>query len=129
VPRPAPDPEKLRAGAREEEHDRRAAFAQESTAQSAAVEAALGRRVEPQFTKVISPIDGRVGRAIVTEHLVERAWRRRCSRPSSRSIHFRLLRADEQIFLKYLTAAVQGIGPAEHRPARPRLPIRMAPGQ
>jgi membrane fusion protein, multidrug efflux system len=51
-----------------EEHDRRAAFAQESAAQTAAVEAALrSAELNLEFTQVTSPIDGRVGRAIVTE--------------------------------------------------------------
>ncbi len=55
--------ERLRAenAMSQEEHDRRAAFAQESTAQVAAVEAAL-RAVELnlEFTRVTSPISGRV---------------------------------------------------------------------
>jgi RND family efflux transporter MFP subunit len=51
-----------------EEHDRRAAFAQESAAQTAAVEATLrSAELNLEFTQVTSPIDGRVGRAIVTE--------------------------------------------------------------
>ena len=51
-----------------EEHDRRAAFAQESAAQAAAVEAALrAAELNLEFTQVTSPINGRVGRAIVTE--------------------------------------------------------------
>src|SRR5204862_695232 len=46
---------------------RRAAFAQESAAQVAAVEAALrAAELNLEFTQVTSPIDGRVGRAIVT---------------------------------------------------------------
>ena len=51
-----------------EEHERRAAFAQESTAQVAAVEAALrAAELNLEFTRVTSPIAGRVGRALVTE--------------------------------------------------------------
>jgi multidrug efflux system membrane fusion protein len=50
-----------------EERDRRAAFAKESAAQVAAVEAALrAAELNLEFTSVRSPIDGRVGRAIVT---------------------------------------------------------------
>jgi multidrug efflux system membrane fusion protein len=50
-----------------EEQERRAAFAQESAAQVAAVEAALrAADLNLEFTQVTSPIDGRVGRAIVT---------------------------------------------------------------
>ncbi len=51
-----------------EEQDRRASFADESSAQVAAVEAALrAAELNLEFTQVTSPIDGRVGRAIVTE--------------------------------------------------------------
>src|SRR5258706_2653039 len=50
-----------------EERDRRKAFAQESAAQVSAVEAALpAAEVNADFTHVTSPIDGRVGRAIIT---------------------------------------------------------------
>src|SRR5436190_5294198 len=50
-----------------EERDRRVAFAKESAAQVAAVEAALrAAELNLEFTRVTSPIDGRVGRAIVT---------------------------------------------------------------
>ncbi len=50
-----------------EEQERRAGFAQESAAQVAAVEAALrAADLNLEFTQVTSPIDGRVGRAIVT---------------------------------------------------------------
>src|SRR5207249_4062687 len=50
-----------------EERDRRVAFEKESAAQVAAVEAALrAAELNLEFTRVTSPIDGRVGRAIVT---------------------------------------------------------------
>ena len=50
-----------------EERDRRAAFASESAAQVSAVEAALREaQLNLEFTRVTSPIAGRVGRAIVT---------------------------------------------------------------
>ncbi len=50
-----------------EERDRRKAFAQESAAQVSAVQAALrAAELNLEFTRVTSPIDGRVGRAIVT---------------------------------------------------------------
>jgi multidrug efflux system membrane fusion protein len=51
-----------------EEHDRRSSFAQESGAAVSAVEAALrAAELNLEFTRVVAPIDGRVGRAIVTE--------------------------------------------------------------
>jgi multidrug efflux system membrane fusion protein len=50
-----------------EERDRRGAFAKESAAQVSAVEAALrAAQLSLEFTRVTSPIDGRVGRAIIT---------------------------------------------------------------
>src|SRR5262249_21209468 len=50
-----------------EERDRRVGFAKESAAQVSAVEAALrAAELNLEFTRVTSPIDGRVGRAIVT---------------------------------------------------------------
>ena len=50
-----------------EERDRRESFEKESAAQVAAVEAALREAdLNLEFTHVTSPIDGRVGRAIVT---------------------------------------------------------------
>jgi len=51
----------------QEERDRRSAFAKESEAQAAAVQAALrAAELNLEFTRVTSPIDGRIGRAIVT---------------------------------------------------------------
>jgi multidrug efflux system membrane fusion protein len=88
-----------------EEHDRRAAFSQESTAQVSAVEAAL-RAVELNlsFTRVTAPITGRVGRAIVTEgNLVS-------SGPGEATLLTTLVSidpihahfdADERVFLRY----------------------------
>jgi multidrug efflux system membrane fusion protein len=103
----------------QEEHDRRAAFAQESTAQVSAVEAAL-RSVELNlsFTRVTSPIRGRVSRAFVTEgNLVSSGPGEATLMTTVVSIdpihaHFD---ADERIFLKY-----SGPGRAIN------LPIRMA---
>ena len=51
-----------------EEHDRRFSSAAEAEAQVSAVEAALrAAELNLEFTKVVAPIAGRVGRAIVTE--------------------------------------------------------------
>ena len=50
-----------------EERERRASVAEESSAEVAAVEAGLrASELDLEFTRVMSPIDGRVGRAIVT---------------------------------------------------------------
>ena len=51
-----------------EEVERRMAFAEEAVAEIAAVDAALrAAELNLEFTRVIAPISGRVGRAIVTE--------------------------------------------------------------
>ena len=51
-----------------EEHDRRTAAADEAAAQAEAVRAALrAADLNLEFTRVIAPISGRVGQAIVTE--------------------------------------------------------------
>jgi len=124
--------EKLRAenAIAKEEHDRRAAFAQESTAQSAAVEAALrAAELNLEFTKVTSPIDGRVGRAIVTEgNLVSSGPGEATLLTTVVSLDpvYAYFDADEQIFLKY-TGAAGPKGPALREGRRgSQLAIRMA---
>ena len=108
-----------------EEHDRRAAFAAEATAQVAATEAAL-RAVELnlEFTRVTSPIDGRVSRALVTEGNVV------SSGPGEATLmvvsldpihaHFD---ADERILLRY-NAAARSAG--KRNAVDARLTIQMA---
>jgi membrane fusion protein, multidrug efflux system len=110
-----------------EEHDRRSAFAQEATAQVAAVEAAL-RAVELnlEFTRVVSPIAGRVSRAYVTEgNLVSSGPGEATLMTTVVSLdpihaHFD---ADERIFLRY-SALARSAGKADASAAR--LAIRMA---
>jgi membrane fusion protein, multidrug efflux system len=130
--------ERLRAenAIAKEEHDRRAAFAQESTAQSAAVEAALrAAELNLEFTKVTSPIDGRVGRAIVTEgNLVSSGPGEATLLTTVVSLDpvYAYFDADEQVFLKYTAAAGRNGSAGPKGPAlrggRPgsELPIRMA---
>ena len=113
-----------------EEHDRRAAFAQESTAQAAAVEAALrAAELNLEFTTVTSPIDGRVGRAIVTEgNLVSSGPGEATLLTTVVSLDpvYAYFDADEQIFLKYSAAAgPKGSGLRGGRRGA-ELPIRMA---
>ncbi len=109
-----------------EEHDRRASFAQESSAQVAAVEAALrSAELNLEFTQVTSPIDGRVSRAIVTEgNLVSSGPGEATLLTTvvSRDPVYAYFDADEQIFLKYTAGA--GIDPRSRRSSE--LPIRMA---
>src|SRR5688572_22413121 len=121
--------EKLRAenAIAKEEHDRRAAFAQESTAQSAAVEAALrAAELDLEFTRVTSPIDGRVGRAIVTEgNLVSSGPGEATLLTTVVSLDpiYASFDADEQTFLRYGDLA----RPGKRASARPSgVPIHLA---
>ena len=88
-----------------EEHDRRAAFAQESAAQVAAVEAALrAAQLNLEFTGVTSPISGRVSRAIVTEgNLVSSGPGEATLLTTVVSLDpvYAYFDADEQVYLKY----------------------------
>jgi RND family efflux transporter MFP subunit len=88
-----------------EERDRRASFAQESAAQVAAVEAALrAAELNLEFTHVTSPINGRVGRAIVTEgNLVSSGPGEATLLTTVVSLDpvYAYFDADEQVYLKY----------------------------
>jgi multidrug efflux system membrane fusion protein len=109
-----------------EEHDRRAAFAQESSAQTAAVEAALrAAELNLDFTQVTSPIDGRVGRAIVTAgNLVSSGPGEATLLTTVVSLDpvYAYFDADEQVFLKYTAGA--GLDLRSRRSGE--HPIRMA---
>jgi multidrug efflux system membrane fusion protein len=111
-----------------EERDRRASFAQESSAQTAAVEAALrAAELNLEFTQVTSPIDGRVGRAIVTEgNLVSSGPGEATLLATVVSLDpvYAYFDADEQIFLKY--AAGGSTDPRSRRRRSAEFPIRMA---
>jgi membrane fusion protein, multidrug efflux system len=110
-----------------EEHDRRAAFAQESAAQIAAVEASLrAAELNLEFTQVTSPINGRVSRAIVTEgNLVSSGPGEATLLTTVVSLDpvYAYFDADEQIFLKYTAGG--GTDP-RNRGRSSELPIRMA---
>jgi membrane fusion protein, multidrug efflux system len=88
-----------------EERDRRASFAQESAAQVGAVEAALrAAELNVEFTQVTSPINGRVGRAIVTEgNLVSSGPGEATLLTTVVSLDpvYAYFDADEQVYLKY----------------------------
>jgi multidrug efflux system membrane fusion protein len=106
-----------------EEHERRAAFQDESTAQLGAVEAALrAAELNLEFTRVSSPISGRAGRAFVTEgNLVSNGPGEATLLTTVVSLDpiYAYFDADEQIFLRYQQVA---------RATRSHgvLPIRMA---
>jgi membrane fusion protein, multidrug efflux system len=102
-----------------EEHDRRAAFAQESTAQVAAVEAALrAAELNLEFTRVTSPIHGRVSRAIVTEgNLVSSGPGEATLLTTVVSLDpvYAYFDADEQIYLKYTAGGARNRASIDRR--------------
>jgi RND family efflux transporter MFP subunit len=102
-----------------EEHDRRAAFAQESTAQVAAVEAALrAAELNLEFTRVTSPINGRVSRAIVTEgNLVSSGPGEATLLTTVVSLDpvYAYFDADEQIYLKYTAGGTRNRASIDRR--------------
>lgn len=106
-----------------EEFDRRAAFEEESRAAVDAVEAALrAAELNLEFTRVASPITGRVSRAIVTEgNLVSSGPGEATLLTTVVSVDpiYAYFDADEQIFLRYQQLAGD-------RRAAARWPIRMA---
>ncbi len=110
-----------------EEHDRRAAFAQESAAQAAAVEAALrAAELNLEFTRVTAPIAGRVGRAIVTEgNLVSSGPGEATLLTTVVSLDpiYASFDADEQTFLKYGDLARAGKRASARQAG---MPIHMA---
>ena len=109
-----------------EERERRASFAAESSAQVTAVEAALrAAELDLEFTRVTSPIDGRVGRAIVTEgNLVSSGPGEATLMTTVVSLDpiYAAFDADEQTFLRHL-GGVRTSGKA----GQPHeVPIRLA---
>ena len=106
-----------------EERDRRESFAQESAAQVAAVEAALrASELNLEFTRVTSPINGRVSRAIVTEgNLVSSGPGEATLLTTVVSLDpvYAYFDADEQIYLKYTSGGTRNRGSIDRR-------IRMA---
>jgi membrane fusion protein, multidrug efflux system len=110
-----------------EEQERRAAFAQESAAQVSAVEAALrAAELNLEFTRVTSPIAGRVGRAIVTQgNLVSSGPGEATLLTTVVSLDpiYASFDADEQTLLRYQELAREG----KRASAREiGLPIRLA---
>jgi multidrug efflux system membrane fusion protein len=109
-----------------EEQERRASFAEESNAQVAAVEAGLrAAELNLEFTRVTAPIDGRVGRAIVTPgNLVSSGPGEATLLTTVVSLDpiYATFDADEQTFLHYADTARRGGGAGREG----ALPIRMA---
>jgi multidrug efflux system membrane fusion protein len=111
-----------------EEKERRASFAAETAAQVAAVEAGLrAAELNLEFTRVTAPIDGRVGRAIVTEgNLVSTGPGEATLLTTLVSLDpiYASFEADEQTFLRYGNLTRDG----KRASARSAMPIHMALG-
>ncbi len=110
-----------------EEIDRREAFAEESAAQVQAVQAALrAAELNLEFTRVTSPIDGRVGRAIVTAgNLVSSGPGEATLLTTVVSLDpmYASFDADEQTFQRYVNLAREGKRASARQLG---LPIQMA---
>lgn len=110
-----------------EEIDRRAALAEESAAQVRAVQAALrAAELNLEFTRVTSPIDGRVGRAIVTAgNLVSSGPGEATLLTTVVSLDpvYAAFDADEQTYQRYITLAREGKRASARQIG---LPIQMA---
>ncbi|HEY8536307.1 MAG TPA: efflux RND transporter periplasmic adaptor subunit [Vicinamibacterales bacterium] len=109
-----------------EEHDRRAAFARESAALVEATAAALrAAELDLEFTRVTSPIDGRVGRALVTPgNLVSSGPGEATLMTTVVSLDpiYATFDADEATFLRYGELARAG----RRKGARASVPVRVA---
>jgi multidrug efflux system membrane fusion protein len=112
-----------------EERERRASAAAEAIAQVASVEAALrAAQLDLEFTRVTSPIAGRVGRAIVTRgNLVSSGPGEATVLTSVVSIDpiYAAFDADEQTFLRYAELARAD---RQGRARQAAVPVRMAIG-
>jgi multidrug efflux system membrane fusion protein len=112
-----------------EERERRASAAAEATAQVASVEAALrAAQLDLEFTRVTSPIAGRVGRAIVTRgNLVASGPGEATLLTTVVSIDpiYAAFDADEQTFLRYGELARAD---RQGRARQAAVPVRMALG-
>jgi RND family efflux transporter MFP subunit len=110
-----------------EEGDRRASVAHESAAQVGAVEAALrAAELNLEFTRVTSPIAGRVGRAIVTQgNLVSSGPGEATLLTTVVSLDpiYASFDAEERVFLRYQGIMRKGTRAAAQDSSRP---IRMA---
>jgi multidrug efflux system membrane fusion protein len=112
-----------------EESDRRASFAQEAAAQVEATAAAVrAAELNLEFTRVTSPIDGRVGRAIATEgNLVSSGPGEATLLTTVVSLDpiYAVFDVDEQSFLRYGVLASEGKRASAREPG---VPIQMALG-
>ncbi|HEY0504294.1 MAG TPA: efflux RND transporter periplasmic adaptor subunit [Lysobacter sp.] len=107
-----------KAISREEFETRRAASTQGNAAVRAAEAAVANARLDLQFTQVRSPIDGRAGRALVTEGNLASADSTLLTTVVSQDPVFVYFESDEQSFLRYQELARKGERNATQNPVR-----------
>lgn len=107
-----------KAISREEFETRRAASTQGDAAVRAAEAALDNARLDLQFTTVRSPIDGRAGRALVTEGNLATADTTLLTTVVSQDPVFVYFESDEQSFLRYQELARKGERAATQNPVR-----------
>jgi multidrug efflux system membrane fusion protein len=108
-----------KAISREEFETRKAATAQGAAGVHAAEAAVASARLDLQFTQVRSPIDGRAGRALVTEGNLAQADTTALTTVVSQDPMYVYFESDEQSFLRYAELARSG------ERARSRNPVRV----
>ena len=107
-----------RAISKEEFETRRAATAQGNASVRAAEAAVAAARLDLQFTQVRAPIDGRAGRALVTEGNLAQADQTLLTTVVSQDPVHVYFEADEQTWLRYQQLARDGTRDDQHNPVR-----------
>jgi membrane fusion protein, multidrug efflux system len=107
-----------KAISREEFETRKAATAQGNAGVRAAEAAVATARLDLQFTDVRSPIDGRAGRALVTEGNLAQADTTALTTVVSQDPMYVYFESDEQTYLRYAELARNGQRADSHNPVR-----------
>lgn len=107
-----------KAISREEFEQRKANSSGSNAAVRAAEAAVASAQLDLQFTHVRSPIDGRAGRALVTEGNLAQADATQLTTVVSQDPVFVYFESDEQSFLRYAELARKGERGETHNPVR-----------
>ena len=107
-----------KAISREEFDARHAATAQGNAGVRAAEAAVASARLDLQFTEVRSPIDGRAGRALITEGNLAQADQTLLTTVVSQDPMYVYFESDEQSFLRYADLARKGERDGTRNPVR-----------
>lgn len=107
-----------RAISREEFEARKAASAQGEAGVRAAEAAVAAAKLDLQFTRVRAPIDGRIGRALVTEGNLAQADQTLLTTLVSQDPMYVYFESDEQTYLRYAELARKGERTRSSNPVR-----------